>query len=231
MNNILEHNPAGLVAFDLPAHLAHDAAAIVAEAKRLWAALARADAAIGVAATPAGIEALEHLVHAGIPTHLTLMFGAGQIRAARAAHRRGLARRLHDKLPVQRIASAVSIDLARIDAAVDALLANSADATAVAVRGQAALAAARMAQREWRHDNETAFAVFAAFGATPQALHWLGATAPADAPDEAEIESARAVLAQLAHHGIDLDIVGQQLLAAGLLQFEQDFDERPALAA
>jgi transketolase/transaldolase len=233
MNNILEHSTAALVVFDLPPHLAHDADATVAEARRLWTALARADAAIGIPATPAGIEALEQLVHAGVNTKLTLIFSAGQIRAARAAHRRGLARRLHDKLPVQGIASAVGIDLGRIDAAVDALLANSADATAVAVRGQAALAAARLACREWRHNNDTAFAVFAAFGATPQQLLWSGgaALAPEQPAADEEIEAARAVLAQLAHHGIDLETVGRQLQRAGLLQIEQEFTEPAALAA
>ena len=48
---------------------------------------------------------------------------------------------------------------------------------------------------------------------------------------EAELEAARAVLAQLAHHGIDLETVGQQLLASGLLQFEQAFDKLLALTS
>ena len=246
MNNMLEpsrlravndesNQPAihGYTGYEIPPRLAHDAAATVAEAKRLWAAIARPDIMIRIPATPAGIEALEELVHAGINTDMTLIFSPFQVQAVRAAHRRGLARRLQDKLSVQRIASVASVFTGRVDAAVDALLAHTADVTAIAVRGRAGIAAARLIHRDWKHDNDTAFAVFAAFGAAPQSLLWVGdaAATPGEAAPEIGLDAARAVLAQLAHHGIDLETVGRQLLAAGLLHFEQAFDELLAPAA
>jgi transketolase/transaldolase len=255
---------AGFVSFEVSPRLSHDVSGTIEAAKRLWEVIGRPNAMIKIPATPAGIVALEEVVYAGINTNMTLIFSASQIQAVRAAHRRGLARRLQDKLSVQRIASVASVFISRIDVAVDALLDNSADATAVAVRGQAAMAAARLAYRDWK--NDSAFAVFAAFGATPQWLLWASTATKTAAerdvryvegligkdtintvPDatlaafrdhgmaeptlEADVDAARAVMAQLAHHGIDLETVGQQLLAAGLLQFEQAFGKLLALTA
>ncbi|MRX07828.1 transaldolase [Pseudoduganella sp. FT25W] len=248
---------AGFVSFEVSPRLAHDAAATVADAKRLWALIARPNAMIKIPATPAGIAALEEVIYAGINVNMTLIFSASQIQAVRAAHRRGLARRLQDKLSVQRIASVASVFISRIDVAVDALL-----PAADPLRGQAAMAAARIAYADWKQDS--GFAVFAAFGATPQWLLWastatkttaerdvryveglIGADTINTVPDATlaafrdhgvaaaalgtEVQAERAVLAQLAHQGIDLETIGQQLLAAGLLQFEQAFSKLLAL--
>jgi transketolase/transaldolase len=255
---------AGFVSFEVAPRLAHDTAGTVADAKRLWAVIGRPNAMIKIPATPAGIAALEEVIYAGINVNMTLIFTASQTQAVRAAHRRGLARRLQDKLSVQRIASVASVFISRIDVAVDALLENAADSTAVAVRGRAAMAAARLAYHDWK--NDSGFAVFAAFGATPQWLLWastatktpserdvryveglIGAGTINTVPDatldafrdhgvaeptlNGDVEAERAVLAQLAHHGIDLETVGSELLAAGLLQFEQAFDKLLALTA
>src|SRR5471032_1752985 len=161
---------AGFVSFEVSPQLAHDTAGTVAAALRLWAAIARPNAMIKIPATPAGIAALEEVIFAGISVNMTLIFSRSQISAVRAAHRRGLARRLEAKLSVQRIASVASVFISRIDVAVDALLHNAADEGATALRGRAAVAAAKLAYRDWK--NDSAFAVFAAFGATPQALLW-----------------------------------------------------------
>ena len=254
---------AGFVSFEVSPRLSNDIGATVAAAKRLWAAIGRPNAMIKIPATAAGIAALEEAIYAGINVNMTLIFTASQIQAVRAAHRRGLARRLQDTASVQRIASVASVFISRIDVAVDALLDNSADSGAVALRGRAAMAAARIAYHDWR--NDAGFAVFAAFGATPQWLLWAstgtkrpeqrdvryvegligphtintvpGATLAAFRDhgeavatlQDTDIDAERAVMAQLARHGIDLETVGRQLLAAGLLQFEQAFDQLLAL--
>jgi len=264
---------AGLVAITLPlpprpahdtgAHDtgAQDAPALLAAARRLWQAIGRPNALIGLPATAAGIAALEEATFAGINIKLDLVFSAGQWRAARAAHCRGLARRLEAQLPVRGIASVVSVGIAPLDTAVDALLArgSAASADTAALRGRAAIAAARLAYKEWQDD--AGFAVFAAFGAAPQRLLWSG-MAPADparrevryaealmgagtiaalpasvldafrghgvalpALETADAAAERAVLTQLAHLGIDLATLGADLLAAGLMQFEQAHDK------
>ncbi|MYM30773.1 transaldolase [Duganella sp. CY15W] len=251
------HGRAGFVSFEVAPRLAHDAEGTVADAKRLWALIGRPNAMIKIPATPAGIAALEEVIYAGINVNMTLIFSASQIQAVRAAHRRGLARRLQDKLSVQRIASVASIFISRIDVAVDALLPPG-----DALRGKAAIAAARIAYADWK--NDSGFGVFAAFGATPQWLLWastatktaaerdvryveglIGADTINTVPDatlaafrdhgeaetslSTEVQAERAVLAQLAHQGIDLETIGKQLLDAGLLQFEQAFSKLLAL--
>lgn len=157
---------AGFVSFEVSPRLAHDAAGTVAAAQRLWAVIGRPNAMIKIPATEAGIAALEEVIFAGINVNVTLIFSARQLAAVQAAHRRGLARRLEAKLSVQRIASVASVFISRVDAAVNALL----PASAACLRNKAAIAAARLAYRDWQ-DN-SGFAVFAAFGAAPQALLW-----------------------------------------------------------
>lgn len=253
---------AGFVSFEVSPRLAHDTAGTVAAAQRLWRAIARPNAMIKIPATPAGIAALEDVIFAGINVNMTLIFSASQTGAVRAAHRRGLARRMEAKRSVQRIASVASVFISRIDVAVDALLAQSPAPDAAALRGRAAVAAARLAYHDWRHDG--AFAVFAAFGATPQWLLWASTGSKSAAlrdvhyvealigpdtintvPDAtlaafrdhgeaaatlaADPQGEQAVLTRLAHLGIDLESVGAGLLAAGLLQFEQAFEQLLAL--
>lgn len=248
---------AGFVSFEVSPRLAHDVDATVTDARRLWKLIARPNAMIKIPATPAGIAALEEVTYAGINVNMTLIFSASQVQAVRAAHRRGLARRLQDTLSVQRIASVASVFISRIDVAVDALL-----AAGDPLRGKAAIAAARIAYADWKNDN--GFGVFAAFGATPQWLLWASTatktaaerdvryvegligpetinTVPdatlaafrdhgvADVTLGTEVQAERAIVAQLAHQGIDLETIGRQLLDAGLLQFEQAFDKLLAL--
>ncbi|HEX8613449.1 MAG TPA: transaldolase [Telluria sp.] len=251
---------AGFVSFEVSPRLAHDCAGTVADARRLWAAIGRPNAMIKIPATDAGIAALEEVIYAGINVNVTLIFSATQLAAVRAAHRRGLARRLEAKLSVQRIASVASVFISRVDAAVDALLPPAASA----LRGKAAIAAARVAYHEFQNDGS--FAIFTAFGATPQWLLWastgvknpamrdvtyveelIGAGTVNTVPDATlaafrdhgearlslieDVGEARAVLTQLGRHGIALDTIGNDLLRAGLTQFEQAHANLLALLA
>ena len=241
---------AGFVSFEVSPRLAHDVAGTVADARRLWAAIDRPNAMIKIPATEAGVAALEEVIFAGINVNVTLIFAPRQLAAVRAAHRRGLARRLEATLSVQRIASVASVFISRVDAAVDALLPPS----AAHLKGKAAISAARLAYRDFQSDP--GFAVFAAFGATPQWLLWAstGTKDPAMrdvtyveeliGPDKVNtvpdatllafrdhgqarasladgVEEAQSVLTQLARHGIELDTIGNDLLGRGLTQFEQ----------
>lgn len=251
---------AGFVSFEVSPRLAHDCAGTAADAKRLWAAIARPNAMIKIPATEAGIAALEEVIFAGINVNVTLIFGPRQLQAVRAAHRRGLARRLEAKLSVQRIASVASVFISRVDAAVDALLPPS----AAHLKGKAAISAARLAYRDFLADN--GFAVFAAFGATPQWLLWastgtkdpamrdvtyveelIGAQTVNTVPDatllafrdhgdaRASLQEgaadAQSTLVQLGRHGIELDTIGNDLLSKGLTQFEQAHANLLALLA
>lgn len=106
-------------------------------------------AATDIPATDAGLAAAEEALFAGISVNLTMVCSPRQLSAARAVHRRALARRLDACLMVQRIACVASMPLAAIDRAVDALLPPS----ATALRGSAAIAAARLAGAD-AHDDQ-----------------------------------------------------------------------------
>lgn len=233
---------AGFAGIDLPPFIAHDAAALVAAARRLHAAVDRPNLLVKVAPTAAGIQAIEELAFGGIGTIATLAFTPRLVAAVRAAHRRGLARRLQATLSVQRIACIASVPVGCLDAAVDPQLGPAASH----LRGKAGAACARLAWRDLEAD--TGFAIFAAFGALPQLLAVTGATdafiersrlpgAVYIADPEAfawqqdpasrtmnlqdDIDNAAATVAQLARHGIDLETIGNDALATGLTQLAQ----------
>lgn len=232
----------GFAAIDLTPFILPDSDAMVAAARRLHAAVARPNLLVQVPATPAGIGAIEELAFAGIGVNATLVFTPRQAAAVRAAHRRGLARRLQAGLSVQRIACIASMPVGALDAAVDAQLGTC----GAHLRGKAGAACARLAWRDQQQD--TGYAIFAAFGAVPQGLAFSGAgddfiacaglpgtlhvagagaleSLPAAARTGAslqdDISQAMATVGQLARHGIDVETIGNDALATGLTQLEQ----------
>jgi hypothetical protein len=182
---------------------------------QLYRAPARAsDTLIDLPATEAGFAAAEDVLFAGNSVNLTGVCSPRQVGAARAAHRRALARRIAVHLPIDRVACTACMPLAAIDSAVDALL----PPIALPLRGCAAAAAARIALAAVQDDQ--AFAIFAALGAPPLALRWIAPSAEHRAAlSIASLDgavSAHALLAQLARHGIDLDTIGNDLLRSDL---------------
>ena len=71
----------GFVSIEVSPAVAHDTAATVAEAKRLWAVVDRANVMIKVPGTPAGVPAVRDLIAAGVNVNITLLFAV-------EAHRR-----------------------------------------------------------------------------------------------------------------------------------------------
>jgi transaldolase len=192
---------------------------------------------------------------------VTLIFSRRQADLVRAAHRRGLERRLAAGESVRGIASVASIFISRIDTAVDPLLAHE----AVALRGRAATASAKLAYRDWQQ-SAAQFAALTLAGADPQWLLWastgnknpdfsnvryiedlIGADTVNTVPDAtlaafrdhgeasatlvSKIEEAEVTLERLAENQIDLEAVGEQLLQAGLVQFDEAFAKLMALLA
>ncbi len=106
----------GYVSIEVDPFLCDDAAATIAEGKRLFASIGRENVMIKVPATKAGYEAMEELVASGIPVNATLIFKKEQaIECANAF-----------KLGVQRceksIDTVISIFVSRVDRALDAQL-------------------------------------------------------------------------------------------------------------
>ena len=95
----------GLVSIEVAPTLAHDTAATILEAERLWRTVGRPNAMIKIPGTLAGLPAITHCVTAGINVNVTLLFSVERYQAVVSAYEAGLEARLAGGLPVERIAS------------------------------------------------------------------------------------------------------------------------------
>lgn len=158
----------GYVSLEAPPHIAHDRAATVAEALRLFHLLDRPNVMIKVPGTPAGVEALAELVAAGVNVNVTLLFSVAVYERVAEAWIAGLERRLAAGEPLDAVAGVASFFVSRVDTAVDALL-----PAASPLRGTIATANARHA---WARFHERfsgpRWERLAAAGARPQRPLW-----------------------------------------------------------
>ncbi|MDR2209075.1 MAG: transaldolase [Azoarcus sp.] len=163
---------AGYVSLEVSPALAQDAEGTVAAGKRLHAQAGRSNLLIKVPGTPAGLVAIERLIGEGINVNVTLLFSPAHARAAADAYLRGLERLRAAGGELQRVMSVASLFLSRVDTLVDARL-DALGGEALPLRGQAAVAMARVAYQAWRdHFHGPDFATLRATGARPQYLLW-----------------------------------------------------------
>ena len=142
----------GYVSLEVSPRLAHDTEGTIAEARRLWAQVARPNVMIKVPATPAGIPAIRALIADAINVNVTLIFSQDVYRQVAMAYIDGL--KAHPaRGDLRGIASVASFFVSRIDTAVDAeierLRSNTRDAqlqTLLAnLQGKTAIANAKLA--------------------------------------------------------------------------------------
>jgi len=170
----------GFVSLEVPPDLAHETDATVAEALRLWKAVARKNLLVKVPGTPAGVAAVETLIAAGVSVNVTLIFSRPQYAAVTAAYRRGLERRLASGASLDGLHSVASVFVSRLDTAVDkeidarAAKASPAErAMLESLRGAAAVANAFDVWEEYRAQFfGPGFGALAKEGARPQWLLW-----------------------------------------------------------
>jgi len=162
----------GFVSIEVSPTLADDTAGTVAEAQRLWAALARPNVLIKVPATPAGIPAVERLIADGINVNVTLIFSVRQYERVANAYIAGLERRAEAGKSLE-VASVASFFVSRIDTAVDERLERIGTERARALLGKVAVANARVAFGLSRRMYGAArWRVLAQKGARVQRLLW-----------------------------------------------------------
>ena len=113
-----------MVSLEVSPTLAHESEATVQEAVELHAAVNRDNAMIKVPGTREGVTAFEELIARGISVNVTLLFSVSRYQEIVQAYLRGLQRRLDAGQPIDRIASVASFFVSRVDATVDAQLAE-----------------------------------------------------------------------------------------------------------
>ncbi len=159
----------GHVSLEVSPHLAGDTGGTVAEARRLWQAVDRANLMIKVPATPEGSPAIEELIAAGINVNATLIFSLGHYEAVAQAFLKGL-EKVSDP---SRVASVASFFVSRVDTAVDAALEAIGTPDALALQGRAAIANAKLAYNRFEElFGGAAFAPLAERGAQVQRPLW-----------------------------------------------------------
>lgn len=162
----------GYVSLEVSPHLAHDTAATIEEAQRLWRALDRPNAMIKVPATCAGLGAIRALVADGINVNVTLLFGLARYADVVEAFVAGLETRAAQSGPVDAVASVASFFISRIDTLIDAKL-DAAGTVQRSLRGRAAIAAAQLAYQHYQRWTATErWQRLAQLGASPQRLLW-----------------------------------------------------------
>ncbi len=144
----------GFVSIEVSPHLASDMELTVKEGRRLWENLQRPNVMIKVPATLEGLPAIRQLIADGINVNVTLLFGLGRYREVVQAYMSGLEDRVAAGKPLESIASVASFFLSRIDVLVDRqldqLAASGAEKSVSALRGQAAIACARLAYQTYK---------------------------------------------------------------------------------
>jgi len=136
----------GFVSIEVNPHLAYSTSRSIAEARRLWKEVDRPNLMVKIPATGEGMSAIEQLISEGINVNVTLIFSVSQYDEVVQAYLRGI-ERVRDP---QRVTSVASLFVSRVDTAVDKALEETGTPQALALRGKAAIANAKLAYRLFR---------------------------------------------------------------------------------
>lgn len=135
----------GRVSIEVDPRLAHDTEATIAQAHQLWSAVDRPNLFVKIPATPEGLPAITACIADGISINVTLIFSIDRYREVMDAYQAGLERRLAAGEPFAGIESVASFFVSRVDSEVDKRLETIGTDEALALRGKAAIANARLA--------------------------------------------------------------------------------------
>jgi transaldolase len=163
----------GRVSLEVSPQLAHDTDATLAQAGELWKLVDRPNVMIKIPATVEGLPAITGALADGISVNVTLVFSVARHREVMAAFFTGLEQASANGYDVARIASVASFFVSRVDTEVDKRLEAIGTEKALALRGQAAVANARLAYAAYQQEFGTQrWAQLKQAGARPQRPLW-----------------------------------------------------------
>jgi transaldolase len=140
----------GRVSIEVAPTLAFDTDATLASARELWAEVDRDNLFIKIPATTEGGPAITDALADGISVNVTLIFGLGRYQNVMEAYVTGLERALDAGKDISRIHSVASFFVSRVDTEIDKRLEAIGSDEALALRGLAGVANARLAYREYQ---------------------------------------------------------------------------------
>jgi transaldolase len=163
----------GRVSLEVDPRLAHDTDATLAQAAELWKMVDRPNLMIKIPATTEGLPAIAGTLADGISVNVTLVFSTARYREVMAAFFAGLEQATANGHDLASIASVASFFVSRVDTEVDTRLAAIGTERALALRGQAAVANARLAYAAYQQEFATPqWARLHEAGARPQRPLW-----------------------------------------------------------
>ena len=135
----------GRVSIEVDPRLAKDTAGTVEMAQQLWSEIDRPNLLVKIPATVEGLPAISQALAAGISVNVTLIFSLDRYRGVMNAYLTGLEQALEQGRDLATIRSVASFFVSRVDAEIDKRLEDIGTDEALALRGQAGLANARLA--------------------------------------------------------------------------------------
>jgi transaldolase len=163
----------GRVSIEVDPRLAYDTEATIAEARFLWWLVDRPNLFIKIPAARQGLPAIAACLAEGISINVTLIFSLVRYEEVMNAFLDGLERARQAGRDLSEIASVASFFVSRVDTEVDARLDKIGTAAATALRGQAAIANARLAYQHYEQMlGSPRWTALAAAGARPQRPLW-----------------------------------------------------------
>jgi transaldolase len=181
----------GRVSIEVDPRWARDAERTVAEARLLWWLVDRPNVMIKIPATVEGLTEITTCVGEGISVNVTLIFSLDRYAAVMEAYLTGLERARERGLDLSRISSVASFFVSRVDTEIDSRLDKIGTPEAAALRGQAAIANARLAYQKYEEVcSSPRWEALEAAGALPQRPLWAstGVKDPAYDPTRYVVE-------------------------------------------
>ncbi|MFC0315410.1 transaldolase [Gordonia phosphorivorans] len=164
----------GRVSIEVDPRLAHDTEGTVAQAIELAKLVHRPNVLIKIPATKAGLPAITRVLAEGISVNVTLIFSVERYVEVMDAFLDGLDAALQNGHDVARLVSVASFFVSRVDTEIDNRLEKIGTPEALALRGKAGLANARLAYAAYSEVFELGvrFPDLKAHGARPQRALW-----------------------------------------------------------
>ncbi len=163
----------GYVSIEVDPNLAYETKATFEQAKELHDKIDRPNLLVKIPGTEPGLPAIEDSIAAGRSINITLIFSFERYKAVVEAYQRGIERLIADGGDPSTIASVASFFVSRVDTEADKRLEEISAEQARALRGQLAIANAKLAYQHYLEAfSGDRWAPLEAKGATRQRCLW-----------------------------------------------------------